>query len=243
MWQTYTNRLASSDTTQDPQANQDLEFLEFFDTDDLKVFRIAPEVRYLYECDDGNNSTPPKKKWMQVAQPPHPINKKWSSSNHSWLAYDMNDYVHSYKNGPLGRGYLYEEREVFARMYAFFQSNEGTLIRNQSYNSNTGNMEKIYNGEFNNDYKGTVYDVKAYLFYADHPIKYSEVDSYLIDSNVFFQQTERHKFGKKITGDGVLNNKIEFYLQGKADNVSIYLKMHPSGNEVGKKGFIFTLMK
>ena len=243
MWQSYTNRLTSGDATQDPKANQDLELLEFFNTDNLKVFRIEPEVRYLYEYNDGNASTPPEKKWMEVAQPPQPINKKWSNSNHSWLAYDSNDYVHFFKSGPLSRGYLYEKKKVFARMYAFFQSNEGLLIRNQSYNSNTGNMEKIYNGNFNKDNKGTVYDVKAYLFYTKHPIKYSEVDSYLVDSNVFFQQTERHKFGGKITGDGVVNNKIEFYLQGKAENMSIYIKMHPSGNEVDKKGFIFTLMK
>jgi len=247
MWQSYVNKTTSSNQEVDPNMNQDLELLEYVGPNNLHVFETIPEVRYLAEItsssSDSNGTNTKQKKWIDVGGTNTPIYRKWSDANKNWLAYDLNDFVHPFQQTSLARGNLYIETSVFSKMYYFFQNTEGTLIRNQTYNNQSGNMQKKYSGTFDPNYKGEVYDIKAYMFYSEHPLRYSELNPYLVEKNVFFELTESHKYGKEITGDGVLNGKIEFFLQGESRDMSIYIKMKPSGNEVAKKGFIFTLMK
>lgn len=118
---------------------------------------------------------------------------------------------------------------------------EGVLFNSQSsINRGTG-FSRIYSGEKQVLEQSIFSNAKVYGFYSSVPLTYNEVFERLTPENAFY--STNGNFPTKIIQDGSIDNgKVEFYVAGKPDNMSVNIDFIPDSNEEGKRTFIYMLL-
>jgi len=168
-------------------------------------------------------------------------NLMYDAINDEWLSYSLSSYAPSFNNGIFEKGIPVKEFLIFTDMYADIESMNGGYVHSQK--DAAGNVKRIYSGDWNEIEQSRFHKVELYGFYSDYRLTYTEVQNNLIEKNIFFDSLNRRKYNHSITGDALINRRIELYLQGPINDMSVVSKIKPNDYDIGNKAFIFTLIQ
>ena len=101
-----------------------------------------------------------------------------------------------------------------------------------------------YNGSFDGSGDGML-NFSIYTYYSTTPITYAQLYEKMSNEEAkkIYKQGEEYLYVKNVDGDGHKNKNVELFQYGTADKSTIYTRVFPNKDDIGKKGFIYVFIQ
>ena len=117
----------------------------------------------------------------------------------------------------------------------------GVYFHSQSASSSMTSFTRNFTGPVVDSEKSTLQGLTAYGFYSKTPLSYEEVLQRAIRKNAFYSTS--YKVSENILSDGEYDtNNVQMFISGRKNKFNVSADFNPSGEENGKKTFIFMLL-
>jgi len=125
-------------------------------------------------------------------------------------------------------------------------STPGVLFMSQNTEGQNGDFIRVYGGTKDLLYASSLSSITVYGLYSSSQLSYQEV----MDQTINLQDNSNAVFSTKfklpagaVVSDGEFNNpKVQMYINGEMQNMSVNVDFTPNVNEEGKKTFIYMLL-
>jgi len=101
-----------------------------------------------------------------------------------------------------------------------------------------------YSGSFDGSGDGML-NYSIYTYYSKAPVTYAQLYQKIADEEAkkIYKQGEEYLYPKDVYGDGGGNKNIQLFQYGTADKSTIYTRIFPNKDDIGKKGFIYVFIQ
>ena len=101
-----------------------------------------------------------------------------------------------------------------------------------------------YTGKFDGSGDGML-NYSVYTYYSTTPLTYAQLYQKIIDKEAkkIYKQGEEYLYKRDIRGDGIGNDNIKLFQYGTADKTTVYTRILPNKEDIGKKGFIYVFIQ
>lgn len=201
--------------------------------DSLLPIRFIDEVAYLGTVDSNVTFTNNQNAKMQDV----------TFNGTSWLPFNPSQQAQYFMKNKLdtnGTKLPYWEIPILNNSGLITKELKGMITSRDRLPSNAIHYDTKIDGTGD----GMLY-YEIYVYYAEDQKTFSELYD-LIDSlkmQKIYKSTEAHLYPTSIKGDGLPNKDIEIFQYGDASHTSIYSRIYPKSEDIGKKGFVFVFVQ
>lgn len=209
-------------------------YIKTSDNDTFKAIKVGFDLG-LNGIDDNNNTT-------FVETTASQLNDKTFISN-DWVGLSISqnaEYFKTIKFGDNDKPYWNFPIVLnFPNLIYMLPGMVRSVVRN-----NTAYDIYKYNGNFDGSGDGML-NFSIYTYYSTTPITYAQLYEKIANGEAkkIYKQGEEYLYPKNINGDGKGNKNIQLFQYGTADKTTIYSRVFPNKDDIGKKGFIYVFIQ
>jgi hypothetical protein len=215
----------------------------------LEVYYAWYDQHFRINAIDSNQSY-----WMDYA--PGANRQSYTKYQQATGTLINNDFSAKLTNAPKFRDDLrfgfdvpYQRISLTNNLYGLVEDAPGLLFRNQN------SSQRIYSGDFDKKQRSRLMFYKLHALYSDKPLTYEKLHTEItkvVETNATNRQTDLYAiyavggdklFPKTIYGDGIATDRAKLYLQGKANETTIWGEFSPLQDEAYKEGFYFLMLR
>jgi hypothetical protein len=162
-----------------------------------------------------------------------------------FAGFDENSNAESFKSSLFTGATNYESIPLYLSIEQL-TSVMGVLFTSQSSQGNGRFFTRIYDGAEDLRYASSFNGLTAYALYSKDRLTYKELVEKTIGDisgkNAIFSTKHRVSSGSLLS-DGVYNSKkVQMFIGGRPDKMSVNVDFEPSAKEEGKRTFVFMLL-
>ena len=160
--------------------------------------------------------------------------------NGGYVAYDINSNAEYFTTQKFSSDKKWENHNIFDSIKQLGLI-PGLLFNSQSSSNQGASFRKIYDSEKKTLEQSIISNVKVYGIYSESSMSYLQLLNNLTQQNSFYSTLANHP--TKIIQDGAYDNtKVNFWVAGKPNNMSVNIDFLPDSNEEGKRTFVYMLL-